>query len=144
MKVLFLKSTFMNEGTFPKSTVKSYFPKVWFDPKSYFPKVWFDPKSGTWTQPVLGQDFTVLWLATLGRGINAGARCYASLYWFPYQESVSQILEKKNQDFTGSAPDSLRATYWPGYVLTGLCIHVVAVLYEVLSTSTWLWLLYQY
>ena len=74
--------------------------------------------SGTWTQPVLGQDFTVLWLATLGRGINimmrrsgrpAGARCYASLYWFPYQESVSQILEKKNQDFTGSAPDSLRA-----------------------------------
>ena len=109
--------------------------------------------TGTWTQPVLGQDFTVLWLATLGRGINimmrrsgrpAGARCYASLYWFPYQESVSQILEKKNQDFTGSAPDSLRATYWPGYVLTGLCIHVVAVLYEVLSTSTWLWLLYHY
>ena len=26
--------------------------------------------SNTWTQPVLGQDFTVLWLATLGRGIN--------------------------------------------------------------------------
>ena len=26
--------------------------------------------TGTWTQPVLGQDFTVLWLATLGRGIN--------------------------------------------------------------------------
>ena len=26
--------------------------------------------SNTWTQPVLGQDFTALWLATLGRGIN--------------------------------------------------------------------------
>ena len=26
--------------------------------------------TGTWTQPVLGQDFTVLWLATLGRRIN--------------------------------------------------------------------------
>ena len=28
--------------------------------------------TGTWTQPVLGQDFTVLWLATLGRGILRG------------------------------------------------------------------------
>ena len=28
--------------------------------------------SNTWTQPVLGQDFTVLWLATLGRGIKRG------------------------------------------------------------------------
>ena len=64
---------------------------------------------GTWTQPVLGQDFTVLWLATLGRGINIMMRNIGP-------PRVSQILEKKK-----SRLHWLRPRLTAGYLLTGLC-----------------------